>query len=221
MRLVCEGLDTVARVMLNGMVVGEADNMFRRYSFDLRPALREGENHLVVHFTSPVAFAAERAARSPYPVPYSKMVNGETHRNFVRKCGAHFGWDWGAGFLPIGIWRPIRIEAYSEGKIAYVTTRQTHREDGSVLLEVTVLLDSPGGGRGEGGVSVAGASHRRKIRLTKGENRLGMTLQVENPRLWWPNGYGEPHLYELEITVSGRVGGGQTDFPAIACLFPG
>lgn len=37
--LVCEGLDTVARVFINGNLVGQSVNMFVRYIFNIKDAL--------------------------------------------------------------------------------------------------------------------------------------------------------------------------------------
>jgi len=48
--LVCDGLDTLGRVALNGQMVGSFDNMFRQYRWDVKPLLRPGENEIVFTF---------------------------------------------------------------------------------------------------------------------------------------------------------------------------
>ncbi|WP_223302122.1 sugar-binding domain-containing protein [Haladaptatus sp. R4] len=62
--LQCDGLDTVATVTVNGDVVGESDNMFRGYEFDVADALTAGENEIRVRFRSPVEYAASARRRS-------------------------------------------------------------------------------------------------------------------------------------------------------------
>ncbi|MFZ2053063.1 MAG: sugar-binding domain-containing protein, partial [Candidatus Aminicenantales bacterium] len=52
--LVVQGLDTFATIFLNGQKVGETDNMFRGYRFDIKPFLRPDENELLIRFDSPV-----------------------------------------------------------------------------------------------------------------------------------------------------------------------
>src|SRR5258705_9489717 len=52
--LVCEGLDTIAEVSLNGVAVGTAANMFHPHRFDVRSALRPGENEVAITFRSPL-----------------------------------------------------------------------------------------------------------------------------------------------------------------------
>ena len=212
--LVCEGIDTVASVSVNGVEVGATDNMFRRYIFDVKPHLKEGENHISIRLRSPVDYAAERAAAHPYPVPGSSMYRGlEMKRSFVRKSGTHFGWDWGPCTLPLGIWRPIGIEGYSEARIRYVTTQQEHHDSGEVTLGVSAFLDSPGDASGRLGVTLtppgggaARAGEERDITLAEGENRFDFEIRIEKPELWWPAGYGEQNRYDLQVAFVGVKG---------------
>jgi beta-mannosidase len=57
--LVCEGLDTVGSVAINGKVIGQGDNMFRRYLFTVpRDLLRAGQdNTITVSFRSAQSYA--------------------------------------------------------------------------------------------------------------------------------------------------------------------
>uniref|UniRef100_A0A3B5KZQ3 beta-mannosidase n=1 Tax=Xiphophorus couchianus TaxID=32473 RepID=A0A3B5KZQ3_9TELE len=87
--LIFDGVDTVASISLNGIVLGKTDNMFRRYDFSVRDLLKDGENVLEVAFLSPVLYAAERRrAHSSYAVPPEcppDVQKGECHVNFIRK----------------------------------------------------------------------------------------------------------------------------------------
>nr|BFE84485.1 hypothetical protein GCM10020093_070860 [Planobispora longispora] len=60
--LVCEGLDTVATVILNGVRIADTANQHRSYRFPVRHLLREGDNTLTVLFDSPYAYAEARQA---------------------------------------------------------------------------------------------------------------------------------------------------------------
>jgi len=205
-RLVCEGIDTVSTIEVNGTELGRTENMFRRYVFDLKPFLREGENRIAVRIRPPMEYAAERAAAYPYSVPYAKNSKEDDHHNFVRKSGTHFGWDWGPYMFPCGIWRPIRVEAFSEAVVTYVAPVQRHRPDGDVELELTVFLDSPGDASGSVEVSVAGARASRGVELSRGENRARLSLLARRPSLWWPAGCGESRLYGLDASFVGSGG---------------
>jgi len=65
--LVCDGLDTLATVSLNGHELGRTNNMFRQYRWDVKPMLQAGENDLHIAFDSPVRYAAEKQAIRPLP----------------------------------------------------------------------------------------------------------------------------------------------------------
>ena len=93
--LVFEGLDTVAKVLVNGVTVGRSTNMFRRYIFNVKEVLKEGSNLIEVRFTSAVFYAKEQAEKYPYRVPPKCPVpvqRGECHGNFIRKEQSSFSW---------------------------------------------------------------------------------------------------------------------------------
>ncbi len=37
----------------------------------------------------------------------------------------------------------------------------------------------------------------RRVSLARGANKVSLTLKVERPRLWWPNGAGDQPLYDF------------------------
>ncbi len=67
-QLVCHGLDTLATLWLNGRRIGRADNMFRTWTFDVKPRLRKGTNHLRIQFDT----------LAPYVEKHSRPSDAET-----------------------------------------------------------------------------------------------------------------------------------------------
>jgi beta-mannosidase len=63
----CEGLDTLATVLLNGQEIGRADNMFRTWEFDVKAALKVWDNELVIRFDSPMPYIRQKQAEHPIP----------------------------------------------------------------------------------------------------------------------------------------------------------
>ncbi|GAB4001141.1 hypothetical protein GCM10029992_35660 [Glycomyces albus] len=113
--LVAYGLDTVATVELNGVEVARTENMHRSYRWDVREALREGENTLAVTFAAPVPETDARAARD------GVMPQVNHHEfNQIRKMACSFGWDWGIDVAGAGIWKPIGLDSWSGVRIASV-----------------------------------------------------------------------------------------------------
>jgi beta-mannosidase len=197
--LVCEGLDTVARLELNGHALGGAENMHLAYRFPVAPALRPRGNELVITFASAVRYArAFEAERGPLP---HVNVHGIPY-NYIRKMACNFGWDWGPTLVTAGIWRPIRLEAWSAARVAGVRPLVLRTDEERADLEVRVdlagapeglelqcLLRSPDG---DELASSAAVAEGREVKLA---------LAVERPRRWWPRGYGEQPLYELEVQL--------------------
>ncbi len=195
--LVCDGLDTLAELSLNGEVLGKTENMFRQYRFDLKPLLKEVGNTLLVKFASPVRYCAERQAEEPM-VGVSQALPGGPH---LRKAPCQFGWDWGPQLPPIGIWKSIRLEAWSEAKLEDVHLRQTHTE-GRVLISAQLVTSQPADGclaRLEV-ISPDGVQVYRSETLVEA-NTAHLEVELENPQLWWPNGYGKQPLYSVKVRL--------------------
>ncbi len=204
--LVCEGLDTVADVYVNGVGVGRPRNQFRGYVFSVKPHLVQGTNALKIQFHPAREYASEQAAKYPYPLPYIDYTGKDEHRNFIRKCQADFGWDWGPALRPVGIWRPLRLEAWSEARIVQVISQQEPALNGDVRVLVRVILDSPRGAKGRVEMHLGDVSHQQPVALGAGENEVNLELLVPNPKRWWPNGMGEQNLYSLSIVFVGALG---------------
>ncbi|MEY4696951.1 MAG: hypothetical protein RIT14_1379, partial [Pseudomonadota bacterium] len=98
--LLVEGLDTVAEVRLNGVLVLQAANAFRRHRVDVAGALRAGENEISVTFRSVIAEAAARQAAQPFFVPYHEGNCPLPNGNMLRKPQCDFGWDWNVALAP-------------------------------------------------------------------------------------------------------------------------
>ncbi|HNH25645.1 MAG TPA: glycoside hydrolase family 2 protein [Anaerolineales bacterium] len=195
--LVCDGLDTLALLTLNGKALGETNNMFRQYRFDIKSLLKAEGNELTITFKSPVKFVTEKNAARPMN-GVSQAIAGGPH---LRKAPCHFGWDWGPQLPPIGIWKDIYLEAYDSARISEVHLRQKHDngkvtisarvevENGNAPLSATLLVTAPDGSEQAESVSFTSASGV-------------VSVQVKNPQLWWPNGLGDQPLYQVRVLLS-------------------
>jgi len=201
--LQCDGLDTVATVSVNRQEVGGSVNMHVGNEFDVSDALEPGENEITVAFRSPVEYGQERAAEYPYEVPCIRYPVDQPGRPFVRKAQCHYGWDWGPCLPTMGIYRDVSIVAYSEPRVRYTKTEQDHAGEG-IDLTVRAGVDAPSAGTYELRVDVADTVVTDSIDLDEGEQEVELTVPVdeESVELWWPNGYGDQPLYDLDVTVS-------------------
>lgn len=188
--LVFDGLDTAARITLAGRDLGSTRNMHRTYRFDVTGLT----GPLEVHFTSAYEEAeAVRAVTGARPNVYPEPSQ------YIRKMACNFGWDWGPTLVTAGIWRPARLEHWSTARIARVRPLVTV-EDGTGRVEVRLEVERTHTGAGRPllvRASVAGVSAETSC---EGDEAV-LRLTVDDPRLWWPRGYGEQPLYDLDVTL--------------------
>jgi beta-mannosidase len=216
--LVADGLDTVAAVTLNGHEVARTENMFVGYRWDVKPWLRRGRNELTIRFESAMCYI--RRTRVEH-VP--REINDPVGRCVViRKQQCQFGWDWGPRFVTAGIWRDIRLEAWTDNRLESVRVTQRH-EGGAVRLDLAPELARPDSGvtlRWQlrlAATEAAGALELRRPRRDRvappvdvrpgiGQSGEGALIEVTDPQLWWPNGQGAQPLYDLDVEAIDAVG---------------
>lgn len=195
--LVCDGLDTLADLALNGRRLASTDNMFRQYRWEVKDLLRYGDNTLTVFFHSPVRYAREKQKQFFLFSPLESIPGGP----YLRKAACQFGWDWGPRLPAIGIWKEIRLEGYRLGRIADVHLRQTHQH-GSVRLVASVTVDTWTDAPLAVSVQVTTPDGQTltECRPLTGA-RADLTIEIERPELWWPNGYGAQPLYKVQVQL--------------------
>ncbi len=192
--LEADGIDTVGTVRVNGKHVGQTNNMHRRYCFDVGAILKDGENQVQIDFANIMQVIADAdARRSLWQV--GAPVRGANH---VRKMFCSFGWDWGPQIPDTGIYRDIRLVSYKNARIEDLHITQTH-EDGRVVLTLTPRIDVWTHGKRHLQVQVTGPDgSARSHRLP---TDVPAAIVIENPELWWPNGYGKQPLYLVHVNL--------------------
>ena len=197
----CEGLDTLADVLVNGQKLMHADNMFRTWEVDVKEHLHVGVNRLEVHFYSPVPYMAERQKERSLPCwnSYDPRYRG---KSWLRKMPCSFGWDWGLMAVTCGIWRDISLIGVQRARISDVAFTQKHA-GGKVTLDVTARVSRT---KGQNLHLVARIGRGRDDRIIANDVELPYTdatlpLVLEKPELWWPNGLGKQTLYTLTVEL--------------------
>ncbi|MBQ2827878.1 MAG: hypothetical protein IJF20_01410 [Clostridia bacterium] len=190
-KLVFEGLDTYADILLNGKLIGSADNMFISHSFDIAGLLKKGENTLTVHFYSPVK-KVEGLERCGGAFTCERM--------HTRRIQCTYGWDWVARFVTCGIWRDVYIDT-DEGfcvKNAYIYTESISENSAEIVVEAEFENFQNGGFADVRIISPDGDTVYSN-RFFRKENFLKEYIDIPHAQLWYPAGYGEQPLYKLII----------------------
>ena len=206
-----DGINWKADVFLNGEGLGRIDGAFMRGRFDITSIAKPGTNVLAVKILK---------NDNPGIVKEQNRITADINGgvlgadNPTMHCS--IGWDW----IPtvrgrnIGIWNDVWIGAY-EGGVSiddvFVETDLPLPDTGTAVLKPTVTLTNH-----------SASEKTAKVSLTYGDLPVEDTFtlapgetsdlvlppaRMDNPRLWWPNGYGEQYLYDVSttVTVDGRI----------------
>lgn len=191
--LVCfDGIDTLSEIYVNDHLLGTTDNMHRQWEFSLAPYVVLGENVLKVVLHSPTKYIKEENEKV-FAGGAGDAMAGFPH---LRKAHCMFGWDWGPRLPDAGIFRDVKILAIEEGRLKDVYVEQKQMEDG-VQLSFSVAYESTRDGS---------LTYEIQVSTPDGEvikQQEDGTILVTEPKLWWPNGYGEQPLYTVKVALCG------------------
>lgn len=207
--LCCDGLDTIATVLLNGTEVLRSDNMFVPRRAKVGPLLRPRDNELLIRFESALRTGRERQARAGE----RPVWNGDPSRLYVRKAQVQYGWDFGPTLLSAGPWRPVRICArplrlvdvqvlpevaadLCSARIPIVARIEQQADRGAEGCELHITLRAPDGREL--------ARKQQPLTARAPVLHLDDELRLADPELWWPAGHGAQPLYSLEIAIVSR-----------------
>jgi len=193
--LVFEGLDTYADVYLNGVKVLAARNMFRQWRVPCTKYLNKRNNELLVVFRSALRVTDSLAGRLNYRLPGGEWA-------YTRKSAYHYGWDWGPRFLTCGIWRPVYLRVIPKVDILNlaITTLAANQQkailavDFDVVVKQEKLLKLTVSDAGSGEIYLNTPIRPKGV-------MANARFEVENPKLWWPNGMGEQYLNRFRVQI--------------------
>ncbi|TCO10556.1 beta-mannosidase [Natronoflexus pectinivorans] len=201
-----KGLDTYADVFLNNNKILSANNMFVGYSVDVKEHLVEGVNTLRIYFHSPVRVGMKKLQQIDYIIPSINEQAPEDKRTsvFTRKAPFHYGWDWGPRLVTSGIWRPIYLKAWNQAKIedVYFHTTSANSDLAKITGHVNLHVLNQGTHQVQLFVNGQKTGVDLQLKLEEGEHQIPFDFEIKNPKLWWTNGLGEPHLYNFELRLA-------------------
>lgn len=200
--LVFDGLDTFSDVKIDDTSILKSDNMFLAHRVNVTTHLQDDKEHtLLIEFDS--ARLKAREIKDKHPEHKWVGFNGDMARLAVRKAQYHWGWDWGPILMCAGIWRPIRLEVYHARISDVRIDLDLSKDHKTATLKVKSTV--------EGAVKDLTVKHSIRLggkeitqsldSITGKDSTAGTTLKVENPSLWFPNGYGSQDLYEVKATL--------------------
>ncbi len=211
-----EGINWKAEVTLNGTNLGRIKGAFKRGEFDITPYLKEKNNELEVLII---------ANANPGGVKVKTEKNTDFNGGILGADNPTFhatvGWDWISSIRgrDIGIWDDVYLTASSDVTVSDpVVTTKLGESDTLATMTPAVMLTN------HSDRAVTGTLHGhigeicfdKQVTLAGGETIEESfnpdefpQLKNQRMRLWWPNGYGEPYLYDASFSFT--VDGVQSD----------
>ena len=211
-----DGINWKAEVWFNGTHLGRIDGAFKRGKFDITPYLKKKNNYLKVII---------RANANPGGVKVKTEKNTDFNGGILGADNPTFhatiGWDWISTIRgrDIGIWDDVYLTAASDVTVSDPVVITTLAEgDTMATMTPTVMLTNhaqrPVTGMLHG--HIGDICFEKQVTLAAGQEieesfnpEEFPQLKDQRMRLWWPNGYGEPFLYEASFSFT--VDGVQSD----------
>ena len=211
-----DGINYLANVFVNGTEVGKMVGAFIRGRFDITDKIIVGSTNTIAVFIGRIP-----VVREPFDKRLDKVWTAESAIGNAPTFLVAAGWDW----MPcmrdrnMGIWQKVFLNTSGDVDILdpYVVTAlplpDTSRADLTVKTELRNSSDREIRGTLRGKIGEAafdkqvtiGVKQTVSVAIDKSEQP---SLSIRNPKLWWPNGYGEQNLYDFSIrfeTAGGKV----------------
>ncbi len=191
------GVDCLATYWLNGKIIGESQDSMIDYSFDVTGKLNAtAPNVITIRLRSPIIEAAGKEYDPAYTV---KALDTNQEANWIRRPAHSYGWDIMPRAVTAGLWRPVELVIHAPQEITtmYFTTLEADAAHASLV--VTYQLKT--------GLELI-PQLRLRLRAQCGDGTFTYTqkvefpvgrmeIEVKNPKLWWPRGYGDASLYNV------------------------
>lgn len=198
-----DGIDTYSDIYLNGRKLASTNDMFLKYSFNIKDWLKEKGNVLEVRMQPLEKMVGEKARQKQF-----KGAFGDPYRAYVRRMQCTFGWDWVPRFITYGIWKPVRIAAYDNVRIddIFIYTKKLNPAKANLSLELTVNSKIQENNKVE--IKILDPKNKEVWHTEKKTEKdtLKFNIEIANPQIWWANGLGEQPLYTVEACIYNNNG---------------
>jgi hypothetical protein len=230
-QLIFKGINYRAALWVNGHQVADSTHMagmFAEYSFNVSRFIKAGEKNTLAVKIYPLDYPGLPDTEQLTALGDFYLNGGPTGdigKNVTMLCSV--GWDW----IPpvrdrnIGIWLPVYLRTsgsvtISEPKLVTLLPDLPDTTRAELTLSLKLLNHGPSEEIGKLNVTITPENFKGSIlRFSKSVNIKGngssvvdlngkntAELLINNPSLWWPNGYGLPNLYRINLQYSNSSG---------------
>ena len=200
--LVFEGVDYHATFRLNGRDLGAHEGQFGRIVFDVSGLLQR-QNALEVTIL-PIAKAPHRSRAKVNPAEPPRHDG-----RWLVKSLMSFGWDFAPSLIPVGIWQDVTLIG-TGGPFLHGPRVDMEFDDDFSGVDLTFLIEYESAEPLDAALELrlldpsgdVVVTDRRPARLRAGPGRVSIRAHLADPQLWWPNGYGQPTVYQARLALT-------------------
>lgn len=180
-------LDTYVKVVLNGKLILDSDNAFLCRELEIKKFVKLGKNTIDLFFETPKNKFKSLKKEDILPAPND--VGKIQIASMCRKPQYQFGWDWSLRMQTIGFWDPIELKINSNNEVQnyFVQTKSLIKDKAELdcffSFKDTIVYDE------------IQSNYLGKQRIEKGKKDIRFNSWIDNPKLWWPLGYGNQERY--------------------------
>ncbi len=185
-------IDTYGEVTINETFLRRTANFFHPYNFEIKDLSKPGYNTVYLTITPPVLYHKSRYENESFHYPAPNDPAKIKAAPLTRKPQFQFGWDWSLRMNTIGFSKPVQLIAASTNSIQHCVVNTLYQSSNAATLLYVLDTKVPMNG---GAISSALFGVHPLIMDSLPSNHFQFDFQLENPKLWWPAGFGEPNLY--------------------------
>ncbi|MFP3154820.1 beta-mannosidase [Lachnospiraceae bacterium ZAX-1] len=224
--LVMDYLDTESDIFVNGQHIGHHSSVHYPFVYDIKQDIAPGKNEIAVRLSTGLEKVTDEQLSQLNWATCREDDNGgkyrsDYRRSFVRRPQYTVGWDWGPRVVTVGIAGDVYLRAYKEIAIRDVSLETVSIGEQATLKAIVNVenLDILSTKTGEVNITISldgttkATANKKNVLLTSGINFVELELQVDEPKLWWPSGYGDHPLYEVEVDAKTKEKGNSDRYP--------
>jgi len=185
-------IDTYGEVTINETILGSTSNFFIPHNFEIKDVAKPSKNTVYVTITPPVLYHKSRYETENFHYPAPNDLAKIKAAPLTRKPQFQFGWDWALRMNTIGFSKPVQLISAGDNSIQQCVVSTLYQSSNAATLLYVMETKVPTNG---GAISSALFGVHPLIIDSLPSNHFQFDFQLENPKLWWPVGFGEPTLY--------------------------
>ena len=199
--LFMDGIDTLAKVYINGNLIAELFDMHTRKRILLDNGILAENNEIRIDFSNVYDYIENYHGKETFATFAVTHPNGPV----IRKSHHMLGWDWGPDLADMGIYRDIYIFSTDLGYLDSFRHECIFLKDGSVKVVVTTNLVCHTQGKMVASLSMDSDDTCLQAKLPLMEEGK-VAFLLKDPKRWYPIGFGEPNLYDLTFDLEANNG---------------